>query len=362
MSILPSITFQTISQRILYGLHFMYSEFIPIESAKVDALGQQKLHEAMAQIIDKLCKAPELLQLADNPDDAYEWYATNNTNTQLDAAYKTIFKSLFEFYRFMYVSSLRGEMKDYGLVVSNIVLRENKASYKTQYKTLLHEVGIDIEKNKSEVVLTAEQDLLRSLALLAEKTPVHVNPWTPYALINFACCSFTGDFSFLLPRLDHAAGLNGLLLAIESRCLESGYEKDIKYSFGPSGFDFSITFQNKVGGFIFGYNPRKRWKFFYGSLNSIGVKAMLEDFESLEESLQKHLLSVCKVCNGCLGCTKGGRNKSYSVHIRHKGNEYNLCPDNYARHNWQTLNEDLVETLFAYHAAQEIYGSAWKKR
>jgi hypothetical protein len=340
----------------------MYSEFVPIESEKADEQGQQKLHRLMGQMIDRLYKAPELLNLAGDADEAYEWYAINNTNPELDKVYKSIFKCLFDFYKFLYISFLLGEINDNHLSISNSVLRENKVRYMPQYRNLLEDIGINIENGRTEIIFTAENDIIQSFRLLAEKTPVNSNPWTPYALINFACCSFTGDFNFLLTRVDRIRGLNGLLQEIESNCLENGYEKNINCSFGASGFDFGITFRNRVGGFVIGYNPRKYWQFFFGSLNSIGVKFMLEDFENLDKDLQKHLIGVCKTCNGCLGCTKGGRNRIFAVKVEHDGKEYNLCPDNYSRHNWETIDEDLAAALFKYHAAQEVYGSDWKKK
>ena len=113
---------------------------------------------------------------------------------------------------------------------------------------------------------------------------------------------------------------------------------------------------------MIGYNPRKNWQFFFGSQNSIGVKAMLEDFENLNERLQRYLLSVCKTCNGCLACTKGGRNGIYAVKVKRDEREYSLCPDNYARHNWASIDQDLATALFGYHAAQEAYGSDWKRK
>jgi hypothetical protein len=74
---------------------------------------------------------------------------------------------------------------------------------------------------------------------------------------------------------------------------------------------------------------------------------MLEDFENLDKDLQKHLIGVCKTCNGCLGCTKGGRNRIFAVKVEHDGKEYNLCPDNYSRHNWETIDEDLAAALLS---------------
>jgi hypothetical protein len=340
----------------------MYSEFVPVESEKADEQGQKKLHRLMGTMIDRLYETPELLNLSGSADGAYEWSAVNNSNPELDKGYKSIFKCLSDFYKFLYISFLRGEINSNHLSVSNTVLKENKTGCKPPYKTLLKEIGIDIEKGKTETIATAENDILQSLRLLAEKVPVNVNPWTPYALINFACCSFTGDFNFLLTRVDHVAGLNGLLLEIQDKCLERGYEKSIKCSFGASGFGFSITFQNKVGGFIIEYNPYKCWKFSFGSMNSIGVKAMLEDFENLDNDLRKFFITVCKTCNSCLFCAKGGRNKIFAVKVKHEGKEYTLCPDNYSRHNWETMNRDLAAVLFKYHAAQEVYGSDWKKK
>jgi len=361
VTIEPITAFDTISQRIIYGLKFMYSEFAPVESEKADEQGQKKLHWLMGQMIDKLYETPKLLNLADNADEAYEWSAINNSNPELDKVYKSIFKCLFDFYKFLYISSLLGETNGNDFSISNTVLKEHKTSYMLQYNTLLKEIGINIEKGRTEINIVAENDIIQSLRLLAERIPVNINPWTPYAIINFACCSFTGDFNFLLTRVDHVSALNGLLLEIQNNCLEKGYEQNIKCSFGTSGFDFRITFRNKVGGFVIGYNPRKYWQFFFGSLNSIGVKAMLEDFENLDNDLQKYFVSVCKTCTGCLCCTKSGRNKILAVKVKYDGKAYNLCPDNYSRHNWETLNHELAAVLFKYHAAQEIYGSDWKK-
>lgn len=362
MTINPIKEFKIISQRIIYGLNFMYSEFVPIESEKANEQSQRKLHKLMGQMIDKLYDAPEFLNLAEKEDEAYEWYTTNNINPELDKVYKLIFKNLFDFYKFLYISFLQGKAKGNCLSIDTRILSKNQASYKPLYKTFLNEIGIDIEKGKVEIMFTAEYDIIQSLRLLAERIPVNINPWTPYAIINFACCSFTGDFSYLLTRVDNVAGLNGLLLEIQSKCLENGYEQNIKCCFGASGFDFSITFCNRVGGFVIGYNPRKYWQFYFGSLNSIGVKAMLEDFENLDNDLQKYFINVCKTCNGCLGCTKGGKNKIFAVKVKYDGKEYNFCNDNYARHNWETINRDLASVLFKYHAAQEIYGTGWKKK
>lgn len=364
MKIEPRKKFNTISKRIIFGINFMYSEFIPIQSEMADEESQLKLHKLMQLMIDKLYVAPELLDLGTNTDEAFDWYATNNSNTELDAVYKSIFKSIYNFYKFLYIASLYGDIKDDCLSVDNKVLSSEKARYTPLYKTFLCEFGINIEKSKTQLTFLAERDVLQSLKLLAEKVPVNVNRWTPYALINFVCCSFTGNFDFLLKRIDYVTGLNGLLFEIETGCANKGYVKRFQCNFGQSVLDFSIYFENKVGGFVFGYNPRKYWQFYFGSMNSIGIKAMLEDFESLDNDVQKYLIRTCKTCSGCLGCTKGGKtaSKIFAVKVSYGGKDYTLCNDTFSLNNWETLDRDLVSMLFKYHDAQEIYGSNWKKK
>ncbi|MDR1693089.1 MAG: hypothetical protein LBR72_07000, partial [Oscillospiraceae bacterium] len=178
---------------------------------------------------------------------------------------------------------------------------------------------------------------------------------TPYALANFALCSFAGDFSYLAETVDKVNNLDGLLLKLREQCLKKGYTEAVRFNFGATNFDFSITFNNKVGGFLIGFNPRKSQQFSFGTVNGIGEKAMLEDFDRLGADLQRHFLSICRVCNGCRACEKGGRNKRFAVKITYDGEERTLCPS-FPRHSWETLSQELIDTLFAYHDAQEVYG------
>lgn len=339
----------------------MYSEFVPIGSEKSNEQSQLKLHKLMGQMIDELYDSPESLNLTVKEDEAYEWYTTNNTNPELDKIYRLIFQNLFDFYKFMYYSFLYGIAMENCLSIDSNILSKHKASYKSIYKSFLSKFGIDVKKSKAEIVFTADYDIIQSLRLLAERTPVNKDPWTPYDIINFACCSFTGDFSYLLSRVDKVTGLNGFLLGLQSKCLENGYEQNIKGSFRTTEFVFNITFRNRVGGFVIGYNPRKYWQFYFGSLTSIGIKAMLEDFNNLDNDLQKYFVNVCKTCDGCLACTKGGKNKVFAVKVKYDDKEYCLCNNNYGRHNWATIDHDLASVLFKYHAAQEIYGIDLKK-
>ena len=361
MLIKKTTAFDSISQRVLYGLNLIYSDFAPVASEAVSEQAQRKLHELMGLLIDKLYERPALLNLTEHKDEAYQACEINNMKPELDKIFQSIFKSLYEFYKFLYISALHGEICGQRLSIGSAALKEHKAGYKPQYSTLLNEIGIRATKDKAGIYITADAELLQSLKLLAEQVPVNINKWTPYLLANFACCSFTNDFSFLLQRADQVSGLNGLLFELQKRCLDKGYTQSIECGMSATGIGFSICFKNAIGGFTIGYSSRRVQQFQFGTANGIGEKAMLEDFGNLDRDLQAHFVDICNDCNGCLICTKGGKNKMFATHVIYDGKEYTLCPS-YSRHVWDTLDRGLMDVLFKYHDAQEKYGVDWKKR
>jgi len=315
----------------------------------------------MGLLIDTLYERPALLNLPDHRDEAYQPGEVNNMRPELDKLFQSIFKALYEFYKFLYISSLHGEISGQRLTIGNTALKEHKAAYKPQYNTLLNEIGIEVTKDKASIIIAAESELLQSLKLLAEQVPVNVNKWTPYLLANFACCSFTNDFSYLLQRTDSINGLNGLLFELQKRCLEKGCTQSIECGMSATGIGFGISFKNAIGGFTIGFSSRSHQPFRFGTANGIGQKAMIEDFGNLDRDLQGHFIDICRTCCGCLNCTKGGKNKIFAVKVTYNGKDYTLCPS-FPRDNWDTLDEELMDVLFKYHDAQEKYGVDWKKR
>ena len=353
--------FNSIAHRIIHGLKFMYSDFAPTDSKNVSVQSQKKLHLLMQQILEKLHENPKLLRLPIEKDEAYHARECNNMRPVLDRAYKSVFKTIYEFYNFLYNAALHGTIEGSQLSISSKFLKTNKIIYKPQYNILLNEFGIYAEKVETEIIIQADAEILQSFKLLAEQVPLNPNPWTPYALINFACCLFADNFDYLLSRVDAANNLNGLLFELQQKCLQNGYEQHIRTSFGATGFDFNIMLQNKIGGFIIVYNIRKCQPFSFGTMNGVSEKAMLADFANLDSDLQQHFIGICKTCNSCLICTKGGKNKIFATSVKHDDKEYNLCPS-FPQHSWSTIDHDLTEVLFKYHEAQEKYGVDWRKR
>jgi hypothetical protein len=355
MTIEPTTTFDTISKRVIYGLNLIYSEFAPVNSKNSSEKNQKRLHELMGLMIDKLYENPELLKLTSHKDEAYQLYEVNNMKPELDKVFQSVTKELFEFYKFLYITALHGEINVNSLFIGNAVLKGKKSDFKPQYKELLNSVEIEVAKDKTAISIIADNELLQSFKLLAEKVPVNINKWTPFVLANFACCSFTNDFSYLLKRTDDVNGLNGLLFELQEQCLKEGYKISFECYLNATGLGYNIQFRNKVGGFLINYLVRKYQQFTFGTLNGIGEKAMLEDFENIDKDLQNHFVSVCKICNDCLGCTKGGKNKVFTVKVTYDGKERKLCPS-FPKHNWNTIDHRLIEVLSKYHVAQERYG------
>jgi len=360
MNTIQDMIFDTISKRSVYGLRLVYSDFTPTESNSVSEQNQKKLHETMGLLVEKLYENPALLKLPDNEDEAYQTWEVNNMKPELDKVYQTIFKSLFEFYKFLYMSALHGKIEAGCLSISNTELKANKAAYKPLYKTLFHEVGIEVSSDKAIVSICADEAVLQSLKLLAEKVPVNINKWTPFVLSNFACCSFTGDFSYLLQRIDSENNLDGLLFALQKEAIDKGYTQSMKCDMTATYIGITISFKNGVGGFQIGYNPRKYKPFQFGTANGIGEKAMLEEFCSLDEDLKEHFINICRTCNGCRGCVKGGKNEMFTTRVSYNGKDYALCPC-FPNHGWDTMDRRLIDLLFKYHDAQNIYGVDRKK-
>lgn len=346
--------FQSVSQRVLYGFKFVYSDFSPISSEIANELEQKNLHEQMSQIINKMFEEPSIINLPDNPDEAYEWHLSSNQKPDLSAVYLSVYKGLYEFYRFFYITSLHGEVDGARLSISNETLKTHKAKYKPVYSDLLNAVGFYVTKNKNSVVMEAEKGLLAALTLLAKCVPTSEDKFYPYSLIEFVCCSFTGDKEYLLERIDSTNGLNGLLLKLKSRCEENGYRKEIELCLGSTDLNFNLYFRNEVGGFHIGFNSRKYQQFFFGTINGIGEKAMLEDFNHLSDDMKRYFINICKTCEGCLFCTKGGKNRIFAIKVQFNGKEYNLCPA-YPRHLWETIDSEMIDVLFEYHDLQKRY-------
>jgi len=352
--------FDTISQRILYGYNFAFSDFAPVKSDSADADAQREAHCLMRRITDELYKNPALLDLPLAEDDSYGWYVCNNQRPQLNEIYLDAHKKVYEFYKFLYFSTLSGDIQSGRLRVKKDDLRLHKAPYKAINKNLLRTVGFDVVIEKENVVLqyAGAKGVLPALKFLAK---VHAGrkPAMKFAsdlkpVFEFIRCTYSGSYEYILERIDALYEYDGMLMDLKKQCLDDGYKQILYLDVGPTSFCFNVLLQKDVGGFRIGYNPRKYQQFCFATMNGIGEKAMLEDFCNLSADMQKHFVEICRPCNGCLGCTKGGRTKPYTVEVQFRDRVFDLCPQ-FPQHEWEVFTPDRINTLFEYHDLQEKY-------
>jgi hypothetical protein len=241
------------------------------------------------------------------------------------------------------------EISGNSIKVKTIDLKEGKVIIKPFHITFLKGFNIVCEKGKDECVFkySGTDGLFSALKLLSDISKG--------SLFNFVCCSYNCDYSYLLGRLEiFFKTEKDIIKKLEHKCIEKGYKTHIRGGITTTIYDFSVRFQNNIGGFIFQYNPRKIEQIRYGTINGIGAKAMLEDFKNLDSDLQKHFIENCGRCRGCKGCTKGGNSKVFTVSVRYQGEDILLCPQ-FPNSCWDTVDNLKIETLFKYHDLQEKY-------
>lgn len=358
-------TFESISKRVLFAFRLSFSEFSPAESETVSPESQRMLYDILNDIQNNLYNNPYLLALPADPDDSYPWYLCNNQRPELSAVYTTVFKTLYDFYLFLYTMSRDGELSENNISITKQQLKAKKASYKNTYEDVLNTVGIDVTVSKEGVTLSHMNgnDVFAAFKLLGNRCSRTLfeipEAWRDSAslqsnLFFFAACCYKCEALYILNRIDELYGMNGLLLRLKASCEEEGYTFAIRTVIAQNEIGMSIDMKYGIGGFQIVYNARKTQKVGFGTLNGIGEKAMLEDFNNLDHDMQDHFISICRSCNGCLGCTKGGKNKLFTVKVVYKGENYNLCPM-FPNHTWETMDEALVDRLMKYHELQLKY-------
>lgn len=349
-----SCVFCCISQRALYG------HLLALADAPESNPSGAKLQRAMKDMWYSLYDDPGLLGLPAFGDESYPWDVVNNQYPELNEKYLGIFKTIYEFWKFLQAMALSGECRSGALFAGKEALKAHKAAYKPAFATLLGKGGFTAKKDKTGATLFhSDGDVLPAMQQLAraceERSAAYELAWTAraHSMFDFMRCSYGGEWEYLLDRIDFEQSTGGQLRALWERCRAQGYSGALSTDCCPSSSSgFSIELSRGVGGFLITYNPRKTRKFGFGTRNGIGEKKMLENFDALDADLQRHFIDICRPCNGCMGCTRGGRARPFTVKVNLDGKDYALCPQ-FPNHTWPEYTPQLIEMLFKYHDLQE---------
>lgn len=357
--------FSSLAERILYSLVIAYSEKNHIDNQTVSISTQHQFHELMKNMLETLYRNPAVLNIPlEYPDEPFLKGECLNQYPDRTKRFKSIYNIIASFYKFMYAVGLNGQVIKDTLVVESCM---TKPKAKTIYLDYMKLLGFVIEKSKSQIVFSYPDvpDILKAWKLLAEVSNDFgkTTPWENGTLFNFVACVYDGDYMYWLDRsnelLDAAPGF---LRSVFQNYKEQGYSLMIYGSFSTNEFDMGCTAKKEVSGVTFLYRTREKDAYVYQPSNFIGLKAILEQYDTLTEKMKKYLVDTCKLCNECLFCTKGKNNKVHAQAVNYEGQERRLCP--YYPNMWwnnHDITNDIVTLVKEFNELQENNGKDWRK-
>lgn len=350
-------TFDSIAQRILYGLVFSYSDDSFIENAS-----EVEWYNIMKHMLFRVYEDPSLLGLPVDLDDSFRLHQCNNEKPELIKIYKKSMKVITNFYKFLYYTGLYGVIENDVLTIDRSVFNEYKVVIKDSFLELLGAEGIVYNKSKESI--SFESVSVIAWKLLSETVTSFDDNMTrafDVKLFKFACCVFSNDLSYWIRKVEKLNDLeSGFFKKYEKILLDKGYEKQMDIEFNHNSLIISHQYVSKVSGFSVSYHFHRVEQFYFSVLNSIGAKAILEDFHKMKDNIKVYLMMSCRRCNGCNRCTKGGKYKRMAVDVVFNDEQISLCPD-FPNKEWLSVNDVQMSTIIDYIELQNIYGTQWRK-
>ena len=364
MSIIKN-EFKNYAERILYGRIVRFSEKNFIDHKTVSRQAQEQLHDLMSEMILEIQKNPVALNIPDIPDNPMKpgWTATHFPEHAKQRGEVTVPIDLP--FDLLYV------IGKYGVWIENNDLRIEINSFKKNFKDLMKSLDLTIEflsifgfkieiypigvKRLTHMIVShsANVYLLHALKLLAEVNNIGYDYKG-----GFNICSFDGDRSFYIERLNSLLGFgSGYIQSVLERYKKRGYEINydiLGFSTNKNGSGCGISFRDyEQPSFAF-------------SSSALGIKAMLTDYSSLDKLVQQFLAENCRNCNNCMFCAKGKggvvTKKQHTQNIVYNDKSYHLCPyyPNIVRHNHK-ITKEVIEQVFSFNIVQEKFAKDWRK-
>lgn len=229
----------------------------------------------------------------------------------------------------------------------------------------LSHLGFGVEKDDLTVLLSAEKYPLIFLAMrLLARNASRGGLISGQSLFAFSMGLFDGSSDYLIRRIEDEMELEpSFFEPYFEQLRQKGYVYSHKYDWGPEGPVFFISFTNGVSGISLNYDVRKIHQLYFALTLQIGVKAICEDFDKQEASIKEFLLNRLMDCNNCMGCTKGGKSKKFTVPVEYNGTRRPLCPNSiWIGHQVEFMNSRIMNAMIDFSALQAEYGVNWRKK
>lgn len=355
------LSFDNLAQRVLFRYAFTFADFTPIESVTVSVDAQRAFHDICGAIVRGIANDPTILGLpVDHPD---QWLEAHHVMSMYPTLYKVrnaCQNAFYELSGFLFAAGLHGEYHDGRLSVCISDMPKLTAKTLGIYLKLLGHYGMFIEKGSDTLMFefSACPEALTAWQLLAAKCSEYQDREREQA-VRFALWIHDGDGAYFLERIRTLLGLDdGFFDYVAEKYLAKGY----KVRFEVDEYSAKYLYTKDVGGLSISYSTLWGTVCFVNN-TSIGVKAVLEHADELETGIKHQLIRFCKSCNDCMVCTKGGKNKQFTVTVHHDGNEYRLCPE-FVQMQWNNsdISREKIDFMLELNELQEQFGKNWRKK
>ena len=349
------LSFTSTAHRVLHRYIFSFADFLPIESDTVSADAQQVFYEFCKSIVQNIADTPTRLGLSvDLPD---QWLGAHDTMNMYPDIYKVrndCQKAFVDMAHFLFCAGQFGVCKNSQLTVTKTDLPKMNGKQLGLYRELFSNHGL---------MMTAHTD---ALSFEFPSNPHALSAWKLYSEISaneqtrprdralgFILWMNGNDGSYFLERIRSLLDLEECFF---QRAAEAYRAKGYDAAFRIDEYRTIIAYSKAVSGLSIEFStlwPTVR----FVNESSIGIKATLEHADGLEDEMLGQLIRFCKPCNDCMGCTKGEKNRQFTVVLQHDNDEYRVCPE-FVQMEWynRDISMEKIEFLLALNELQEKFG------
>ena len=350
------LTFDNLACRILYRYEFTQADFRPIETLEASHEAQRAFHDLCTSIIRAIAADPTLLDVpTDHPDATMPIHHTLNMYPDIYEVRNKAQGAFTALANLMYLVGLKGELNGGRLSVSVAELKKMTRKSIAMYTDLFALVGDGVifgcVGGTAYFECAANPELLAAWQMYATKC---------YSAKNFLLGHYNCTGEDLLRRISELLGddLEPVFFAnVRQMYLAKGYREQ----FISDDYRAQYMLKKDISGCTIEFSVLSVTVRFL-NINCIGIKAILEHFDELSDGLKSEFLTQCKKCNDCLGCTKGGKNKQFTVEVTALDGEIvRLCPE-FVQMEWYNADMTIerAELLLELNELQAKYGKPKK--
>jgi hypothetical protein len=312
-------SFENLGKRIIYSFLATYPEFKPVANCDASELSQRQMYDFLYDTIEIIYNDLPLINVADEPDECYEWWQLNNVKPELILKMQKIEKNLIDFFEYFIKIGLSGEVADNALIINK---SDMKISYKTKEKLSL--VGLICEETKDRYIISHRKynELFPAWKLHCSVPKDGII--RSRNMMNFLQGMFGGK-QYTASRMFGKICNQEQIAELESYFLKKGYtavnnEMNVKY-------EKEYPKKQKAHMHIY-YDWRKKNQMVFG-FKVPQFSTVVKSYESMDDELKALVFDRTKTCDGCGYCIqtdKTGKHPRLALPLEFNGKTLLKCP------------------------------------